>query len=131
MKNVRVAFDLNSNCTGMLQGMDVVYKYMKGSGISKALVVGCFCISPVALWSDTVVYATFANAAACVALCAEESETPKGLVDTYTFLDADYYQYVTYPKCGMSKVPLQVVTPNEKRLEWNSFSMDFLSKKWA
>ena len=50
---------------------------------------------------------------------------------TYTFVDTSYHQYVTYPKCGMSKVPLKIIEPNEKRLEWNSFSMDFLSSKWA
>lgn len=131
MKNVRVAFDLNSNCTGMLQGLDIVYKYMKVSNISKALVVGCFCITPATLWSDTVVYATFGDAAACVALCCEEANELKGFLDTFTFVDASYHQYVTYPKCGMSKVPLKIVEPNEKRLEWNSFSMDFLSEKWA
>lgn len=74
MKNIKVAFDLNSNCTGMVQGLDVVYKYMQTSDIKRALVVGCFCITPIALWSDTVVYATFADAAACVALKAEESD---------------------------------------------------------
>lgn len=53
MKNIKVAFDLNANCIGMLQGMDVVSKYMKLSNITKALVVGCFCVSPATLWTDT------------------------------------------------------------------------------
>lgn len=34
-------------------------------------------------------------------------------------------------KCGMSKVPLKIVEPNEKRLEWISFPIDFLSQKWT
>lgn len=131
MKKVKIAFDLNSNCTSMLQGMDIVSKYMKLSDISNALVLGCFCVSPAALWSDTVVYATFADAAACVAMSREESETKRGFLDTYTYVDASYHQYVTYPKCGMSKVPLKKVEPNEKRLEWIPFSMDFISQKWA
>ncbi|MBQ6696595.1 MAG: hypothetical protein IJN16_07820 [Lachnospiraceae bacterium] len=131
MKNIKIAFDLNSNCTGMLQGMDLVSKYMKLSNIKKALVVGCFCITPATLWSDTVVYATFADAAACVALSLEEADKPRGLMDAYTFVDASYHQYVVYPKCGMSRVPLKMVEPNEKRLEWNSFPMDFLAGKWA
>ena len=42
MKNVKVAFDLNANCIGMLQGMDIVSKYMKLSDIKNALVLGCF-----------------------------------------------------------------------------------------
>ena len=109
MKNVKVAFDLNANCIGMLQGMDIVSKYMKLSNIKNALVLGCFCVSPATLWTDTVVYATFADAAACVALTSEESDIQRGLLDTYTFVDASYHQYVTYPKCGMSKVPLKIV----------------------
>ena len=131
LENVKLAFDMNSNCTGMLQGMDIVRRYMITSDIKNALVLGCFCVSPASLWSDTVVYATFADAAACVALTCEESDVPKGLLDTYTFVDADYHHYVTYPKCGMSKVPLKMVEPNEKRLEWISFPMDFLAGRWA
>lgn len=131
MKNVKIAFDLNSNCTGMLLGLDIANKYMKASNINKALVVGCFCISPAALWSDTVVYATFADAAACVALTMEEAEKPRGFLDMHSFVDASYHEYVTYPKCGMSKVPLKAVQPNEKRLEWNPFPMDFISQNWA
>lgn len=131
LKNVRVAFDLNSNCTGMIQGIDIVYKYMQGTDIKNALVVGCFCITPIALWTDTVVYATFADAAACVALYTEEEDTPKGFLDTEIFIDAKYHEYVTYPKCGMAKVPLKAVEPNEKRLEWNPFNMDFIPEKWC
>ena len=131
LKNVKVAFDINSNCTGMIHGLDVVYKYMKASDIKNALVVGGFCISPIALWSDTVVYATFADAAACVALSLTEDETAKGFLDTYLYVDASYHHYITYPKCGMSKVPLKAIEPNEKRLEWNPFPMDFIPKQWA
>ncbi|MCM1144293.1 MAG: hypothetical protein NC318_09840 [Blautia sp.] len=130
MKNVRVSFDLNSNCTGMIQGIDVVYKYMRTTDIKNALVVGCFCITPIALWTDTVVYATFADAAACVALYAEEEDVPKGFLDTETVIDASFHHYITYPKCGMSKVPLKAIEPNEKRLEWNPFNMDFVTKQW-
>ena len=129
-KNIRVAFDLNCNCSGMVQGLDVVYKYMQGSNIKNALVVGCFCITPIALWSDTVVYATFADAAACVALTSEENETKRGFLDTEVFIDASYHDYITYPKCGMSKVPLKAIEPNEKRLEWNPFNMDFIPARW-
>lgn len=131
MKNVRIAFDMNANCVGLLQGIDVVSKYMKLSDVKNALVLGCFCISPATLWTDTVVYATFADAATCVALTCEESGQEKGLLDTYTFVDASYHECVTYPKCGMSKVPLKAVEPNEKRLEWGSFKIASLPQIWA
>lgn len=131
MKNVKLAFDLNSNCTSMIHGLDIVYKYMKASDISKALVVGCFCITPIALWSDTVVYATFADAAACVSLELVEEEQDRGFKDSYLFIDASYHNYITYPKCGMAKVPLKTIEPNQKRLEWNPFPMDFIPSQWA
>lgn len=130
LENVKVAFDLNCNCSGMVQGLDVVYKYMQCSAIKNALVVGCFCITPIALWTDTVVYATFADAAACVALTCEEAEEKSGFLDSEVFVDASYHDYITYPKCGMAKVPLKAVQPNEKRLEWNPFPMDFIPQKW-
>ncbi len=131
MKNVHLAFDINSNCTGMIQGIDLAHKYMLNSSTQNALVVGCFCISPIALWSDTVVYANFADAAACVALSAEEEDKKRGVLDTSVFIDASYHKYVTYPKCGMSRVPLKAVEPNEKRLEWIPFSLDFVPEYWA
>ena len=31
----------------------------------------------------------------------------------------------------MSKVPLKVIEPNEKRLEWNPFPMDFIPERWV
>ncbi len=130
LRNVKVAFDLNSNCTGMVQGMDVVYKYMKNSNIAKALVVGCFCITPIALWSDTVVYGTFADAAACIMLESKEEPAARGFLETLVKVDADYYKQVTYPGCGMAKVPLKAIEPNEKRLIWNPFKMDFLPQVW-
>lgn len=131
VQNIKVAFDLNSNCTGMIQGLDVACKYMKMSNISKALVVGCFCITPIALWSDTVVYGTFADAAACVALESREATEVKGFMDTEVQIDAQFYKQVTYPGCGMAKMPLKSVEPNEKRLIWNPFGMDFLPQVWC
>lgn len=131
LKNLKVAFDLNSNCTGMIQGLDVAYKYMKNSDISKALIVGCFCITPIALWSDTVVYGTFADAAACIALEGYDAEEQQGFIDTEVRIDARFHEQVTYPGCGMSKVPLKSIEPNEKRLIWNPFKMDFLPQVWC
>ena len=131
LKSVKLAFDINVNCTGMIQGLDIAYKYMKSSNITKAMVVGCFCISPAALWSDTVVYGTFADAAACVFLEMIESDELCGFVDTETDVDASFHENVTYPGCGMSKVPLKSVEPNEKRIIWNPFKMDFLPEVWC
>lgn len=130
-KNIKVSFDLNCNCAGMVVGLNVVSKYMRCSNITKALVVGCFCVSPIALWNDTIVYANLADAAACVVLEKEESDIVRGFIDEESYIDGEYQKYITFPKCGMSKVPLKAVQPNEKRLEWIPFDTDFLSDKWC
>lgn len=124
MKNIKVAFDLNSNCTGMIQGIDIVSKYMKASNIRKALVVGTYCISPIAVWSDTVVYGTFGDAAACVSLSMVKEEEKRGILDNEVLVDAKYYGSVQYPKCGMAKAPLNAIMPNEKRMDWNFYNLD-------
>lgn len=54
-----------------------------------------------------------------------------GFIDTEVQVDAQFYKQVTYPGCGMKKVLLKSVEPNEKRLIWNPFKMDFLSKVWC
>ena len=36
------------------------------------------------------------------------------MIDTENYTGASFHQFVTYPKCGMSKVALKAVEPNEK-----------------
>lgn len=130
MKGIRIAFDINSNCTSMVMGMDIAKSYMISNTIRKCLVVGCFCVTPSALWDDTVVYANFADASACMALEIVDEQEKRGIISSEVYTDASYHHYVTYPKCGMSKIALKSVEPNQKRLEWIPFDMDFLSGKW-
>lgn len=132
LRGVKQAFDLNSNCTGMLQGIDIVANQLRASGMKNALVVGCFCISPIAVWSDPLVYGTFGDAAACVLLSAEnvaENEVHRGVLDVMTSVHPSVYEYIKYPKCGLQRSPLQAVYPNEKRLEWKQFDMSFVPRR--
>ena len=132
MENVSMAFDFNSNCTGMLMAMDIVANYMKGvSKIKQALIIGSFNISSVARHNDSVVYPNFADAAAAILLECSDEEDTSGLLDTETFVDATYHNYVTFPKCGISKIAVENVTKEQKKLEWNPFDMKFISDKWA
>ena len=128
----RMVFDMNSNCTGMLTGMDIVAGYMKNKpDLRKALVVGSFHISSVARDTDTVVYPNFADAAAAVILEKREEERTRGLLDSEVFTDASYESNVTLPKCGYSKIRSAEVEPEQKRLEWNPFDFSFLSDQWT
>lgn len=130
--HVFIAFDFNSNCTGMLMAMDVVSNYMKSrSKVQHALVVGSFNISSIAKHDDSVVYPNFADAAAAILLESEESEISTGLLDTETFVDASYQQYITFPKCGISKIAVENVKKEQRKLEWNPFDMKFISDKWV
>lgn len=72
-----------------------------------------------------------AHRTACVALDSIESERQIGFIDTKVMVDARVHEYITFPGCGMSKVPLKSIEPNEKRLIWNPFNMDFLPGMWC
>ncbi len=132
MSHVSVAFDINANCTGMLVAVDFVRSYMlMHSNMRYAIVVGSFNISSVCRKNDSVVYPNFGDASSAVLLQLEETKEKKGYIDSISFVDASYNEFVTFPKCGISKSILSKVSEYDKRLEWNPFDMKFISDKWC
>lgn len=132
MPNVTVAFDINANCVGMLTAVDFARSYMVTNAKMKyAIIVGSFNISSVCRKNDSVVYPNFGDASAAVLLMREETEEEKGYIESISFLDASYHEYVTFPKCGVSKIAQNNVPEYDKRLEWNPFDMKFISDRWC
>lgn len=132
MTNVSVAFDLNANCTGMLMAVDFARSYMMmNSGMHYAIVVGSFNISSVCRKNDSVVYPNFGDASSAVLLHKRDTSIQKGYIDSISFVDASYNEFITFPKCGVSKSALPDVPEYDKRLEWNPFDMKFISDKWC
>lgn len=130
--NVSNAFDLNGNCAGMSMAIDIIASYMQvHKHIEHAIVVGSFNISSVAKKDDSVVYPNFADASSAVLLHRQDTNDEKGYIDSITFIDASYQEFVTFPKCGMSKIASDNVTMEERRLEWQPFDMKFISNKWC
>lgn len=129
--NVSNAFDLNGNCSGMPMAIDIVTSYMQThKNIEYAIVVGSFNISSAAKKDDSVVYPNFADASSAVLLHREDTGENKGYMDSISFIDASYQQFVTFPECGISKIASDNVTPEERQLEWQPFDMKFISNKW-
>lgn len=130
--NVTCQFDFNSNCTGMLMAAEVVNGYMRTkANIRNAVIVGSFNISSIDKKDDTVVYPNFADASAAILLSREEGEDNKGYIDSITHVDASFNKYVTFPKCGLSKMAFSEVSKEEKKIEWIPFDMKFISDKWC
>lgn len=130
--NVRIEFDFNSNCTGMLMAAEILNGYMiSNPDIEYAVIVGSFNISSIERKDDSVVYPNFADASSALLLHSIESEEAKGYIDSMTFVDASFQEYVTFPKCGLSKMAFTDVTNDDKKIEWNPFDMKFISDKWS
>lgn len=130
--NVICQFDFNSNCTGMLMAAEVVNGYMMAKkNIRNAVIVGSFNISSIDKKDDTVVYPNFADASAAILLSREEGEGGRGYIDSITHVDASFNKYVTFPKCGLSKMAFSEVSKEEKKIEWIPFDMKFISDKWC
>lgn len=130
-KHVHMAFDLNSNCTGMIVAMEITKTYMSTrKDIKKAAIVGGFHISSIVNKCDTVVYPNFGDASAAIILENVETDEEKGFIDCESYLDASYFQNVTYPKCGLSNITSEAVNVTSKKLEWNPFDFSFISDVW-
>ena len=58
-----------------------------------------------------------------------EEDKQRGIIDKEVILDASYNEYVTYPKCGMSKVALKAINENKKRVDYYEFNKYNLSDR--
>ena len=58
-----------------------------------------------------------------------EEDKQRGIIDKEVILDASYNEYVTYPKCGMSKAALKAINENKKRVDYYEFNKYNLSDR--
>ena len=132
--NAIMAFDFNSNCTSMLNAIEVVKATMLTNvNIKNAMIVGCFQPSMNSRKDDTVVYANFGDATATIILTKAKEDIKRGFLDVETRLDSSYCKYTNFPKCGMVKslkrtIPIE---PIERRWEWIPFDSKFIPRIWT
>lgn len=131
-KNVVGVFDVNSDCIGMLIGIDVASRYLKTDSkkYKRILVTGSFLISPFARKDNLVTYAALADGAAAIILEVKEQDRPRGFLGSNMFTDDSYNDTIRFPSCGLSNINKEHVGSYERKMEWNDFDFSFLSDRW-
>lgn len=131
-ENVSSVFDVNSNCIGMITGMDIAARYLKtDKKYKRILVVGSLLISKLAREDDMVAFGCSADGAAALVLEAKEEEEERGILGSRMFTDDSYYWSITMPGCGMSNIPNSDIDSEDKKMFWKPFDFSFLSEKWS
>jgi 3-oxoacyl-[acyl-carrier-protein] synthase-3 len=129
--NADQIFDLNSNCIGMLSGLDVASRILSSnSRINKALVVGSFMGSLIASKYDPVCYSTFGDAAVAVILYKTEESYKRGFIDANFKTNTIIKDFYRFPSCGFSQIYNPNIDIEDKKLKSNSFDMSIICKDW-
>lgn len=130
---IKMAYDTNTNCLGMLTGLDQASRIMMtNKRFKRALVIGGILFSSVSNKNDSVSYCNFGDAAAAVVLEKEEEEEKKGFIDSVHLAQATESKYILMPKIGYSKVIRDGIENEEdKQWSWEPFDGSFISDSWA
>lgn len=132
LTNATYAFDLNSNCTGMLTGIEVVCRFMQSnSRIETALVVGAVYASSIIEETDVFTLPIFSDGASAVVLQKTEGLEQKGFVDGVFLTESTQSEAFRYPAVGFSKVNTEETTLAERTLKLQPVDASFFVEKWV
>ena len=131
-KNASSVFDMNNNCVGMVNAMDVASRYLKtDEKYKRVLVVGSVLVSPFAREDDMVTYSIVGDGAAAVILEVREEEEIRGILGSRMYTDDDYNNTIRFPTCGLLNISKDNLTSYHRKMEWIPFDFSFLADKWS
>jgi 3-oxoacyl-[acyl-carrier-protein] synthase-3 len=128
--NANIVFDINSNCIGMLTGMEVASRMLMGNQhLKRALVAGSMFASLIANKNDPVVYSNFADSGAAVILEKVEENKRRGFLDSNFKTDTFVKEKFLNPRMGMSKIYDDIPLEN-KKFTLDPFDTSFIANEW-
>ncbi|QUH21736.1 ketoacyl-ACP synthase III [Alkaliphilus sp. B6464] len=132
-EKIRMAYDTNTNCLGMLTALDQASRIlMTNKRFKKALVVGGILFSSVSSKYDSVSYSNFGDAAAAVVLEKVEENEKRGFIDSTHVTQPTEHNNILMPRAGYSKILRDVIENEEdKKWSWLPFDGSFISDYWA
>lgn len=116
-----IAYDMNTNCVGMIIAMEQVTRYMLANpSIKYALIVGADQLNRHSKETDEITYPNFGEGAAAVILERVEN-TISGFVDSTYYTDSSGADNILLPACGLSNVHNENVSKEDKMIQWIPF----------
>ncbi len=100
-----IVLDLNSNCLGMLRGLDVINSYFNDSNsdIRLALLIGADSMSIHSQIDEPTTYANFGDGA-CAVLLEHTFGSDEGVIGSETRTISYGASASLFPECGMSSI---------------------------
>lgn len=110
-------YDLNSNCVGMLVGVENASRYMlTNPEVRYAIIIGSEQMHRYSSDTDAFTYSGFGDAA-CAVILEKDATEQSGLVAS-TFHTSTAVFDCNFPKCGLSGVYSPETAPEDKLVMW-------------
>lgn len=120
------AYDMNGNCSGMINAFDQVCRTMKSNNrIKYTLLVGSDLLIRYSRKSEAITYANFGESA-CAVLLENTYNGPSDFIDSSSYVDSSLSCYINFPPEGFSNVLATEEAPEKDNriIEWIDFNTD-------
>lgn len=98
-------FDLNANCVGTINALDVANRYLQGKDVyEKALVIGCDLFNKHCQKDDEYTYPLFTDGACAILMEKTDDENTEGIIGTSHRTNCIQAGAVLFPECGLSSI---------------------------
>ncbi|NRT80598.1 3-oxoacyl-[acyl-carrier-protein] synthase III C-terminal domain-containing protein [Clostridium beijerinckii] len=115
VKNVKVVYDMNANCSGAIVAIDQVSNYLKANKHYKnALITTVFIGSYLRRETDPISYGTFSDAASSIILRKVEEDKERGVIDSNYKADYNYDNMDVFPAKGFKDMLLNKHRSNDE-----------------
>lgn len=130
--NASVAFDMNSNCVGMINAMDMACRYLKtDKRYKRALIVGALVLTPLTKSDDMISSPLLGDGGAAIILESKVENVERGFIHSEMFTDDCLNDTIRFPACGLQNIANSEMDMLDRKLQWNPFDFSFLSRDWT
>lgn len=130
-ENANLSFDINTNCTGMLTGIDIASRLLiSNPNLKRILLAGSMFASLIANKRDPLIYPNFADSAAAVILEKIEEDHKRGFIDSNFKTDTFEKNKFVNPSSGMTKI-FDNIPVEEKKFSCYPEYSKFVADEWT
>lgn len=113
-----IAYDMNSNCVGMLIAVEQTSRYMQANPeIKYALVVGSEQMNHYSQEEDEYTRANFGDAA-CAVILEKTDSSVSGFQNAAYHINSTRSSVMLFPKCGLSNMYNPNISVEDKKILW-------------
>ena len=117
-RNSAIAYDMNSNCVGMIIAIEQASRYMQANPNMKyALVVGSEQMNRFSQNDDEYTRSNFGDAA-CAVLLKKTDAFASGFQDAVYHMNSSRSSVMLFPKCGLSNIYNPDISIEDKKILW-------------